>query len=197
MADAETVVANNVVDLTMDDDEALNVRDAATDVKMTENDEPDRAFWMTSPGVVDDGHPPTEEIGDEPYKTAFAVRIVDKPASAFFQDHYKRFPQTKEVSDYHLKQAQAFNVARASTVWRSSDGEALAYFIKGGMSTGIDPGESAALLAQSEEAASALQRDYRPRCQLQDSRVAEDGKVMKGELEQKGLKYARIVSLTH
>ncbi|KAL8901573.1 MAG: hypothetical protein Q9207_005137 [Kuettlingeria erythrocarpa] len=186
------LVADNVIDLTMDDDEALDNPDTATDVKMAENDEPDRTFWMTSPGVMFDGHPPTAEIGDGPYKTAFAVRVVDKPTSAFFQDHYKRFPQTKEVSDYHLNQARDFHVVRTSTVWKSLDGEALAYFIKGGMSTGLDPDESAALLAQSKEATSVLQRDYRPRCQLKDSRVADDVKVTKGELEQKGLKYARI-----
>lgn len=196
-ADATIVISNEEVDVTMDDAVALDGSDAATDVEVVDDDEPDKAFWMTTPGLVVDGDPKTEEVGDGPYRTSFAVRVVDKPHATIFQDHYKRMPQTQEVLDYHLKQAQAFETVRTSTVWKTSDGAPLAYFIKKGMSTGLTPDESMALLAQSEEATSALQKEYRPKYTLKDSRVADDVKAMKGELEKKGLKYARIVSLTH
>ncbi|KAL8916564.1 MAG: hypothetical protein Q9208_008435 [Pyrenodesmia sp. 3 TL-2023] len=192
MVDATIVITNEEVDVPMDDAVALDDPDAATDVEMVDDDEPDKAFWMTTPGVVVDGDPTTEEVGDGPYKTTFAVRVVDKPHAAIFQKHYKRLPQTQEVLDYHLKQAQVFDVVRTSTVWKSSDGEPLAYFIKEGMSTGLSPDESVALLAESEEATAALQKEYRPKHTPKDSRVADDVKAMKKDMEEKGLKYARI-----
>ncbi|KAL8727873.1 MAG: hypothetical protein Q9166_005750 [cf. Caloplaca sp. 2 TL-2023] len=137
-ADAEIIDDDKVDDNETTNESEIDDADAETET---------HADKRTTSGAKKPWTPPSsgsfvdikkETVGEGDYRETFSVKLVDKPPSDFWKEHYKRIPNSQEVTNHFHREAENYPVIRESIVVKCTDKKTpLLHFIKQGMFAGL------------------------------------------------------------